>query len=195
MTQNDILMAKSGSEKATEKIILNFKNYILKKSQCYYIRGGDIEDLQQEGYIGLLKAIRYYDETKYTDFNGFAYLCIKRQMLTAIRDSNTVKNQGLNEAIDGKDEIIENVLCKHDRSIELYSPEEIILGKEMLYSLNKFLELKLTEMEKKVIKYLFKEYTYSEIAFKLSIEPKKIDNCIQRVKKKICIFLKKYNKN
>ncbi|WP_300363755.1 sigma factor, partial [Fusobacterium sp.] len=99
MTENDIMMAKSGNEDAIERIFSNYKNYIIRKSQGFYIRGGDIEDLQQEGYIGLLKAIKYYDEIKYNDFSNFAYLCIKRQMLTAIRNSNTVKSQGLNEAV------------------------------------------------------------------------------------------------
>lgn len=194
MTENDIMMAKSGNEDAIERIFSNYKNYIIRKSQGFYIRGGDIEDLQQEGYIGLLKAIKYYDEIKYNDFSNFAYLCIKRQMLTAIRNSNTVKSQGLNEAVV-QDETLGTFLYNSKKSIEFYTPEEIILGKELLSSLNKFLDIKLTSMEKRVGKYLVRQYNYSEIAEKLDEDPKKVDNCIQRIKRKICIFLKRYNKN
>lgn len=194
MTTTDIMMAKSGSEDMIEKIFLNYKNYILKKSQCFYINGGDIEDLQQEGYIGLLKAIKYFDCSKDVNFNSFACLCIKRQMLTAIRNSNTAKNQGLNEAVNQENKI-ENFLYTSEKSLELYSPEEIALGKELLSSLNKFLEIKLTPLEKKVTTYLLNEYKYIEIAKQLNEEPKKIDNCIQRIKRKVCIFLKKYNTN
>lgn len=194
MTENDIMMAKSGNEDAIERIFSNYKNYIIRKSQGFYIRGGDIEDLQQEGYIGLLKAIKYYDEIKYNDFSNFAYLCIKRQMLTAIRNSNTVKSQGLNEAVV-QDETLGTFLYNSKKSIEFYTPEEIILGKELLSSLNKFLDIKLTSMEKRVGKYLVRQYNYSEIAEKLDEDPKKVDNCIQRIKRKVCIFLKRYNKN
>lgn len=194
MTEYDIMMAKSGNEDAIEKIFSNYKNYILRKSQGFYIKGGDVEDLQQEGYIGLLKAIKYYDEIKYNDFSSFAYLCIKRQMLTAIRNSNTVKNQGLNEAVV-QDETLGKILYNSKKSIEFYTPEEITLGKELISSLNKFLDIKLTSMEKKVGKYLLRQYSYIEIAKELNADPKKIDNCIQRIKRKVCIFLKKYNKS
>ncbi|WP_300358164.1 sigma-70 family RNA polymerase sigma factor [Fusobacterium sp.] len=194
MTANDIMMAKSGSEDMIEKIFLKYKSYISKKSQSFYIKGGDIEDLQQEGYIGLLKAIKYFDCSKDVNFNSFAYLCIKRQMLTAIRNSNTAKNQGLNEAVTQEDGV-ENFLYTSEKSLELYTPEEITLGKELLSSLNKFLEIKLTPLEKRVATYLLNEYKYIEIAEKLNEEPKKIDNCIQRIKRKVCIFLKKYNTN
>lgn len=194
MTEYDIMMAKSGNEDAIEKIFSNYKNYILRKSQGFYIKDGDVEDLQQEGYIGLLKAIKYYDEIKYNDFSNFAYLCIKRQMLTAIRNSNTVKSQGLSEAVV-QDETLGKILYNSKKSIEFYTPEEITLGKERMSSLNKFLDIKLTSMEKKVGKYLLRQYSYVEIAKELNEDPKKIDNCIQRIKRKVCIFLKKYNKS
>lgn len=194
MTEKDIMMAKSGNEDAIERIFSNYKNYIIRKSQGFYIRGGDIEDLQQEGYIGLLKAIKYYNEIKYNDFSNFAYLCIKRQMLTAIRNSNTVKSQGLNEAVV-QDETLGTFLYNSKKSIEFYTPEEITLGKELLLSLNEFLDIKLTSMEKRVGKYLMRQYNYNEIAEKLNEDPKKVDNCIQRIKRKVCIFLKRYNKN
>lgn len=194
MTEYDIMMAKSGNEDAIEKIFSNYKNYILRKSQGFYIKDGDVEDLQQEGYIGLLKAIKYYDEIKYNDFSNFAYLCIKRQMLTAIRNSNTVKSQGLSEAVV-QDETLGKILYNSKKSIEFYTPEEITLGKELMSSLNKFLDIKLTSMEKKVGKYLLRQYSYVEIAKELNADPKKIDNCIQRIKRKVCIFLKKYNKS
>lgn len=194
MTEYDIMMAKSGNEDAIEKIFSNYKNYILRKSQGFYIKDGDVEDLQQEGYIGLLKAIKYYDEIKYNDFSNFAYLCIKRQMLTAIRNSNTVKSQGLSEAVV-QAETLGKILYNSKKSIEFYTPEEITLGKELMSSLNKFLDIKLTSMEKKVGKYLLRQYSYVEIAKELNADPKKIDNCIQRIKRKVCIFLKKYNKS
>ena len=38
------------------------------KSKTYFIAGGDIEDVVQEGMIGIFKAIRDYDEADAPQF-------------------------------------------------------------------------------------------------------------------------------
>ena len=67
-----------------------FKNFIFN-AQKYYLIGAEQEDLLQEGILGLLKAIKFYDETK-SSFSSFAFLCIRREMISAIRKANTQKN-------------------------------------------------------------------------------------------------------
>lgn len=67
-------------------------------AQKYYLIGAEKEDLVQEGILGLLKAIKFYDETK-SSFSSFAFLCIRREMISAIRKANTQKNMVLNEAL------------------------------------------------------------------------------------------------
>ena len=61
--------------------------------------------------------------------------------------------------------------------------------------LKKFLKDNLSGLEKDVFTFMVKGYGYLEIAQKLEKEPKAIDNSIQRIKKKVVIFLKKYNKS
>lgn len=192
MLKTEILKAKSGDQEAIEKIFMKFRTTIIKMSRNFYLKDGDRDDLEQEGYIGLMKAIKYYDEKKQSNFDKFAYLCIRRQLITAIKNSNTNKNRSLNMAILEGEERCEQGVCNFEKSIDFYSPEEIILTKELLKELKKYLEMNLTEMERKVFKYIFEDVTYSEIANSLSEEPKKIDNCIQRIRKKIINFLKEY---
>lgn len=185
MTQKDILLAKSGSEEAIEKIFSKYKNYIIKNSQIFYIKGGDSDDLQQEGYIGLLKAIKYYDENRHISFSAFVCLCIKRQMFTAIRNSNTIKSRGLTNAVLANTQVMYEDLDVVRKSFDLYSPEDIMLGKELIFSLKRYLKKELTPFEKEVLEYVLIEYTYTQIADKLSEKPKRIDNCMQRIKRKI----------
>lgn len=61
--------------------------------------------------------------------------------------------------------------------------------------LKKFLNENLSGLEKDVFIFMAKGYGYLEIAQKLEKEPKAIDNSIQRIKKKVIIFLERYNKN
>ncbi|WP_047394734.1 sigma factor-like helix-turn-helix DNA-binding protein, partial [Cetobacterium sp. ZOR0034] len=79
-------------------------------------------------------------------------------------------------------------------SLNYYSPEEILIGKELVNLLGDFLNQNLTPLEKKVFYYIYKQYKYIEIAELLNEPPKKIDNAIQRVKKKILGYLEEYSK-
>ncbi|MGL4788802.1 MAG: helix-turn-helix domain-containing protein, partial [Cetobacterium sp.] len=57
MDERDVMLAKSGDNEAMEKVFLRYKSDILRNSRNLFIKGGDVDDLLQEGYIGLLKAI------------------------------------------------------------------------------------------------------------------------------------------
>lgn len=61
--------------------------------------------------------------------------------------------------------------------------------------LKKYLKDNLSRLEREVFTYMVKGYGYLEIAKKLRKDPKAIDNSMQRIKKKVHIFLKKYNKS
>ena len=111
-------------------------------SQSRY-RRVDKEDLIQEGMIGLLKAIRGYDKEKLASFKTFASICIKRQLITAIKSANSQKNMALNTAVgmtSDNDENKELVYTKGLESYVSYSPEELYLTKEQLSGLKDYLE-------------------------------------------------------
>ena len=183
-------LAQQGNEEATEKIFQEYQNAILRNNRKFFLKGADSDDLLQEGYIGLMKAIRSYDENKNTCFNTFANLCIRRQIITAVKSHSSTKYQNLNSAVMGEEFVgFEEVTKYNSPSINFYNPEEIVLGKELVKLLESFLVQNLSNLEKTVFYYLCKEYTYVEIADLLNETPKKIDNTIQRVKKKILCYL------
>lgn len=193
--KEDIFLAQHGDEESIEKIFREYQRAIYKNNRSFFLKGGDSDDLMQEGFIGLIKAIKCYDESRNACFSTFANLCIRRQMITAVKNHNSGKYKILNSTMQGEDYTAqqESIHYSHP-SLGFYSPEEIFLGKELVNLLTSFLEENLSSLEKRVFAYLCKEYSYVEIADFLGEPPKKIDNTIQRIKKKILIYLDSYSK-
>ena len=59
-----VQMYRDGDERAVEAIMERYKNFVSKKAHAMYIVGGEMEDLIQEGMIGLYKAVTAYDKMK-----------------------------------------------------------------------------------------------------------------------------------
>lgn len=187
--------AQAGDSEAMNLILKEYSRLLSFNAQKYYLIGAEQEDLLQEGILGLLKAIKAYDETK-SSFSTFAILCIRREMITAIKKANTQKNTVLNEALktnrfleDNKyfDDRFEIHNCKSSDS----NPEEAYLQKEQIEEFKKFSDVNFSKFEKEVLKYLIRGYSYREIAQILSKNLKSIDNTIQRIRKKSEIWIKK----
>ncbi|MGL5902780.1 MAG: sigma factor, partial [Cetobacterium sp.] len=60
----DIRLAQQGNEEANEKIFQEYQSTILRNNYKFFLKGAESDDLLQEGYIGLMKAIRSFDENK-----------------------------------------------------------------------------------------------------------------------------------
>ena len=181
--------AQSGDNEAIDLILKEYSKLLSFNAQKYYLVGAEKEDLVQEGILGLLKAIKFYDETK-SSFSSFAFLCIRREMISAIRKANTQKHMVLNEALK-TNAILEDSTNFDDEehNINNYkspesNPEEIYLLKEEIEEFKKFSENNFSKFEKEVLTYLIRGYSYREIAKILSKNLKSIDNTIQRIRKK-----------
>lgn len=74
--KEDIILAQNGDEESIEKIIREYQGAIYKNNLSFFLKGGDSDDLMQEGFIGLIKAIKSYDENRNACFSTFANLCI-----------------------------------------------------------------------------------------------------------------------
>ena len=90
MTDEEIVKkAKAQNEGALDFLINKYKDVVNMKVSKYYLNGAEKEDIVQEGLIGLYKAIRDFDIEKQNSFKTFANLCIERQVITAIKGSNS----------------------------------------------------------------------------------------------------------
>lgn len=193
VTDEIITRAQAGDEEALDLILSEYKKLIFLSAKNYFIIGADQDDLLQEGTIGLLKAIKGYAKDK-ASFKTFATLCIRRQILTAVRSSTAQKNSALNEASgnnleteDGHEEYPKE-LCSNVK----YNPEVLFLSKEKILEFQDFVESNFSPFEKRVFNYMVKGFSYKEIAKELAKAPKVIDNSFQRIKRKSELWLKTY---
>lgn len=88
---NEILRkAKDGDNSAKLAIIEMYRMMVYKIASKYYSSFLDINDLVQEGMIGILEAINKYDETRNASFCTVVYIYITKYIKKAI-DSNSGK--------------------------------------------------------------------------------------------------------
>ena len=181
----------SGNADAMDFLMNKYKNLVRSRARTLFLVGADKEDLIQEGMIGLYKAIRDYKAEKNISFRNFAELCINRQMYSAIKGSNTKKNQPLNNYISF--DSMENSEEQESPMEQLLgisfeknqNPEKIVIDKESADVLEYTLVGHLSEMERQVLQFYMKDMNYNQIAAALGKEPKAVDNALQRIKKKL----------
>jgi len=90
-----LYLVKENDEVATELLYKKYQPLIDKKAYYYYrlyqSRGIDLDELKQEGYVGLQKALSQFDEHYDNLFYTFALLCIDRQMRTCVKRAKSAK--------------------------------------------------------------------------------------------------------
>ena len=181
----------AGNSEAMDFLMNKYKNLVRSRARTLFLVGADKEDLIQEGMIGLYKAIRDFNAEKEVSFQRFAELCITRQMYSAIKGSNTKKNQPLNnyisidsmEVMEDRENPLEQLLGNNFEKNK--NPEQLVLDKEAADVLEYTLVRHLSDLEKKVLQFYMKDMNYSQIATALGKEPKAVDNALQRIKKKL----------
>lgn len=90
-TEELILAAKNGNEDAFEKLISDNSPLIWSIVKRFLGRGTDAEDLYQLGCLGLLKAIRGFDETLGNCFSTYAVPKISGEIRRFLRDDGAIK--------------------------------------------------------------------------------------------------------
>ncbi len=184
-----VVRSTEGDPIATECILSRYKNLVRSKARMYFLVGADKEDIIQEGMIGLFKSIRDFDLEKQSSFRGFAELCIKRQIITAVKTATRQKHIPLNSYVslsnpvyEGESEgALEEVLGGTFES----NPEHLFISKENAAFLSERMNQVLSNLEKEVLFLYMEGKSYQEIATELSKTPKSVDNALQRVKKKM----------
>ena len=188
-----VIKAKNGDLESMENILQSFKPKVTAICREYFLLGADFDDLNQEGMIGLYKAIVGFNEDKNDNFSGFATMCIHHQIQNAVKVASSKKNQPLNDyvsiSVEGgfnKDEDGPKIILQaNDEGAEQQS-----IAKERERTLHEKLKQVLTFEQYSILLMYLNGYSYAEIATKFNISSKKVDNNIQSIKRKLRILLK-----
>jgi len=73
-----IALCRIGDDEAYSVLVARYLFTVRNRASVYNNSGIDFEDLVQEGFIGLLNAVKCYESNFDTSFSTFAYLCIDR---------------------------------------------------------------------------------------------------------------------
>lgn len=182
----------SCNEDANEILIYKYRPLTvnLAKKLIKYCNGGiDLNDLIQEGLVGLNEAINSFREDKETNFGTYAKLCIQRRMYSLVKSTRTYKNKILNESISLEDDDETNI----DKFLvdNSSNPSDMVEENEYQEKILKELNNQLTDLEKQVFELKKNDFNYKEIAEILDKDSKVIDNTIQRIKLKLKKIMRK----
>lgn len=188
--------AQAGDSDAEEALLRKYSSLVRNKAKAYYMVGADSDDVMQEGWIGLLKAVRKYSPDRDSSFETFADICITSQIITAIRSSCRNKHKPLNTSlslngpIPGGEDSEENLTLGDTLKADITdSPEEKVIIKDVTYYILNNGDNIFSDFEMKVLTEFIKGYSCQQIAERLGKTSKSIDNALQRTKKKINDYL------
>lgn len=190
MTDENLVqeIVASDNKNALNCLMERYNDIVNIKANKFFMIGAERDDIVQEGMIGLYKAVKSFNADKQNSFKTFANLCIERQLITAVKNSNRQKHIPLNSSVSlnasAYDENDDTSIIEILNTKTMDDPLDIITKKEYFNSIQNQINNSLSNFELQVLNYYKKGNSYAAIAEKLNSKVKSIDTAIQRIRKK-----------
>lgn len=188
MTDEELLEISNNDKKALDCLLERYNNVVNMKANKFFMIGAEREDMVQEGMIGLYKAVKSFDLEKQNSFKTFANLCIERQLITAVKNSNRQKHLPLNSSLSlnatAYEENDETTVMEVLDTNVVDDPSEIIANKEYYNYIETKIDESLSNFERQVLNEYKEGKSYATIAQELHTKVKSVDTAIQRIRKK-----------
>ncbi len=175
-----VALAQKGEKTAMEELLRRHAATVRSCARRYFLIGGETEDLLQEGMIALYHAINHYDE-KGSSFKNFAYLCVTRQILDAVKKVYALKRDMRNTLQPLDNEMVERGL----------SPEDLLILDDEQREFRQKMSKTLSDFEFKVMMTYMDGATTAEICEATGKPYKSVENAVQRSKRKLLKILKR----
>ena len=192
---NELVARYRAGEPVEEELYRTGYAYVwaIIRRRGWYLPGGELEDLVQEGMIGFMEALRDWKPGS-TPFHKFAGLCIIRELAMVIRLANYAKRRLFHEALrldapirrceaDWHPITVLDTLAASDRS-----PEDRLLDVEDQLDTHCLIEglcQGLSQLEREALLRFTAGQAYRQIAQALGTTEKAIDNALQRARRKL----------
>ncbi|WP_236913094.1 sigma-70 family RNA polymerase sigma factor [Clostridium sp. Cult1] len=161
-----LLLSKKGDKKAKETLLLKLNPLIISSIRRYYNKIDQYDDLIQEGYEIILKAIENYNPNRGVKFLGYVKAMLRYGYLEKHREKQILS---LNEPLE-EGEFIDLLEGSEE------DPVDAVIKKEEKYLLLESLNC-LTERQKQVVvDYYINRLSIDEIANKLGISYRTVVN-------------------
>lgn len=137
----------------------------------------------QEGRIGLVSAIRLFRCDAGASFKTYACLCIKRQIVSAVRCAVSGKNKPMMCYVPLED-IGKNEIPYSD----LQNPEDMVINKERISTVKAAVADLFSPVERRIFSLYLNGFSYDAIAKAMNISKKQVDNSLQHIKRKLSLI-------
>ncbi len=168
-----IALAAAGDEEAFACIIRRMSPIIRAQIQRFDFLQLGSDDLMQECMLGLLAAVRNYRPDGGAAFTTYATTCMRNRLVSLARRHNAT-------ACD--------MLPYEDSEIadsENTDPASLVLMQEDADRLQHQLHTQLTALEYDVLMARLTDCSYKQIAERLGVSTKAVDNAVQRLRHKL----------
>ena len=177
-------MVKNNDLNAFDQLLKRYTALIRGKVKKFSFCKTETEDLFQEGVMGLLSAARTFNDSFEVKFSSYASTCVERCLINVLKSEKRKKCFPEGNLVYIEDSDLDII------SGEVSTPESLFIVKESLEQKKSQLKSILSDLEFKVTFLYLDGCTYTEIANKLLISPKSVDNAMQRIKRKLRKFYK-----
>lgn len=182
--------ARAGDPAAWEALCAHFAGRVRRLARHYGWPGATPDDLEQEAWIGLIRAVRTFDPARGADFARFAEYAIRRQLQTACKQAFRQKHlpfltalrleQPLGSAPDAGRTLGDRVPAPATGQ-----PEAALEPDPLEQALTAALRAPLTATERQIFWAWAAGLPYAAIAQRLGRPRKAVDNALQRALRKI----------
>lgn len=165
------------SDEPITELISRYMATVTFKARQMASKDLEVDDLAQEGLLGLLGAIRTYRSDRGSKFSTYANVCIANRMKTALSKSG--RGNFIPRITD--DFLIDGAATQPQDN----NPENIVIDKEKSKELSRKINRALSELERETLYLFLKGYNYDQMANQLITSRKAVDNALQRVRRKL----------
>lgn len=176
MTDEELIFkARQGDKYAQEAILNRYSNLVQAIAARFFLRGGENDDLVQEGMVGLYSAVNGF-EGGGANFSSYAYACIRNAVVSAIKKSLGAKNAALNDFVP---------IVEVGEEISPVSPEDEVIKRENRREFLQKISKILSSTEFKIIVMHLDGMPVAEISAATGKTQKSVSNALSRAKTKL----------
>lgn len=167
---------------AFEFLLERYRSTVVSMARSFAANPADVEDYAQEGMLGLLAAATSFSQGKAAGFRTYAVICIRNRMRNISKMERTASRSAgsADISLDDPENCISDTLAD-----ETDTPEQAFFEKERISELYAKLADVLSKQEREIFWLSVSGLSYDEIAQRLQIEFKSVDNAIQRARRKL----------
>ena len=171
-----VALAQAGDDQAFTMLVALCETMLRAQVARFRFPKSEADDMAQEGLLGLLAAVRSFDQTKNVSFSTYASACVRNRLLSICRRRITHIPEIPLEDLSA---VVEDTWCHSNGD-----PAAVVAEREAAEQMLTRIKSVLSPKEYTVLTLYLDGFSYAAIAQKLQMTPKAVDNALQRVRAK-----------